>query len=93
MLGVFVQIGFGKGTASKQVWLDGIDPSISESQLERNLSKYGKVGNKKFGRELHCKLPEVNISTCCIGRVTFFCKVTPLICSRMLLCNIIDKPG
>jgi len=44
MFGLFFQVGFGKGTASKQVWLDGVDPGISESQLERQLSKYGKVG-------------------------------------------------
>lgn len=37
------QVGFGKGTASKQLWIDGIDPTISESQLERHLTKYGKV--------------------------------------------------
>ena len=45
MFGLFFQVGFGKGTASKQVWLDGIDPGVSESQLERQLSKYGKVCN------------------------------------------------
>lgn len=37
------QVGFGKGTASKQLWVDGIDPNITEPQLERNLSKYGNV--------------------------------------------------
>lgn len=37
------QVGFGKGTASKQLWLDGIDPTMPESQLERQLSKYGRV--------------------------------------------------
>ena len=43
MLTLSIQVGFGKGTASKQVWLDGIDPNITEPQLERNVSKYGKV--------------------------------------------------
>lgn len=39
-----MQVGFGKGTPSKQVWIDGLDPTTAESQLERHLSKYGKVG-------------------------------------------------
>ena len=36
-------MGFGKGTPSKMLWVDGIDPDISESVLERALGKYGKV--------------------------------------------------
>ena len=39
----YVQVGFGKGTASKQLWIDGIDPTMSEAQLERHMSKYGQV--------------------------------------------------
>ena len=38
-----LQVGFGKGTASKTIWLDGIDPSMPESQLERHMSKFGEV--------------------------------------------------
>ena len=37
------QVGFGKGTPSKTLWLDGIDPIMSESQLERQISKFGEV--------------------------------------------------
>ena len=37
------QVGFGKGTPSKQLWIDGIDPVMSEAQLERQLAKYGRV--------------------------------------------------
>jgi hypothetical protein len=37
------QVGFGKGTPSKMLWVDGIDPDMSESVLERALGKYGKV--------------------------------------------------
>ena len=40
---VVVQVGFGKGTPSKMMWVDGIDPDISESALERAMGKYGKV--------------------------------------------------
>ena len=36
-------MGFGKGTPSKMLWVDGIDPDMSETVLERNMSKYGKV--------------------------------------------------
>ena len=43
VLYVFVQVGFGKGTPSKMLWVDGIDPDMSETVLERNMSKYGKV--------------------------------------------------
>lgn len=38
-----MQVGFGKGTPSKMLWVDGIDPDMSESSLERTMSKYGKV--------------------------------------------------
>lgn len=50
MCSVVLQVGFGKGTASKQVWIDGIDPAMSESQLERHLSKYGRVSAIQSGR-------------------------------------------
>ena len=46
-----LQVGFGKGTASKQVWIDGIDPAMSESQLERHLSKYGRVSGVRLPLE------------------------------------------
>ena len=38
-----VQVGFGKGTPSKMLWVDGVDPNMLESTLERTMSKYGKV--------------------------------------------------
>ena len=38
-----LQVGFGKGTPSKLLWVDGIDPDMSESAFERALGKYGKV--------------------------------------------------
>ena len=38
-----MQVGFGKGTPSKTLWLDGIDPTMSESQLERQMTKFGEV--------------------------------------------------
>ncbi len=37
------QVGFGKGTPSKTLWVDGIDTVMSEAQMERHLSKYGTV--------------------------------------------------
>ena len=37
------QVGFGKGTSSKQLWIDGIDSGTSRQQLERQMNKYGKV--------------------------------------------------
>lgn len=40
---VLVQVGFGKGTPSKTLWIDGIDPLITEIQLGRQIMKYGKV--------------------------------------------------
>ena len=40
---ISVQVGFGKGTPSKMLWVDGIDPDMSESALERSMTKYGKV--------------------------------------------------
>ncbi|CAI8054149.1 Msx2-interacting protein [Geodia barretti] len=38
-----IRVGFGKGTPSKMLWVDGIDADMSESVLERALGKYGKV--------------------------------------------------
>ena len=46
MLSCFIiptQVGFGKGSPSKAIWLDGIDPHTSEVSLERLCSKYGEV--------------------------------------------------
>ena len=40
-------MGFGKGTASKQLWIDGIDPTVTEAQMERSLGKYGRVSSKR----------------------------------------------
>ena len=36
-------MGFGKGTPSKMLWVDGIDPEMSESALKRAMNKFGKV--------------------------------------------------
>ena len=36
-------MGFGKGTASKTLWVDGIDPTMNEGLLERHMTKFGKV--------------------------------------------------
>ena len=38
-----LQVGFGKGTPSKMLWVDGIDPDMPESSLDRAMAKYGKV--------------------------------------------------
>ena len=43
VIAMSVQVGFGKGTPSKMLWVDGIDPDMSESALERSMTKYGKV--------------------------------------------------
>ena len=43
LITLLVQVGFGKGTPSKMLWVDGIDPDMSESVLERSMTKYGKV--------------------------------------------------
>ena len=43
-----MQVGFGKGTPSKMLWVDGIDPNLSESLLERQMSKYGKVSKTAY---------------------------------------------
>ena len=37
------QVGFGKGTPSKTLWVDGIDPNTAEPQLERHMAKHGRV--------------------------------------------------
>ena len=41
---MYNQVGFGKGTNSKQLWVDGIEAGTSRQQLEKHMSKYGKVG-------------------------------------------------
>lgn len=42
-----VQVGYGKGTPSKVLWVDCIDPSLSEQQLEKHFAKQGRVA--RFG--------------------------------------------
>ena len=37
------QVGFGKGTVSKVLWIDCIDHSVTEHQLEKYFAKYGRV--------------------------------------------------
>ena len=37
------QVGFGKGTPSKTLWVDGINPNMGEPHLERHMSKFGRV--------------------------------------------------
>ena len=43
-----LQVGFGKGTNSKQLWIDGVDSSLSRQQLERHMNKYGKVCIRQY---------------------------------------------
>ena len=67
-----VQVGFGKGTPSKMLWVDGIDPDMSESALERAMSKYGKVHMYIHHRVCHvCHIQvhlymDCNNGVCCL---------------------------
>ncbi|XP_019855294.1 PREDICTED: msx2-interacting protein-like isoform X2 [Amphimedon queenslandica] len=38
-----IRVGFGKGTPSKVLWIDGIDASLNETQVKSHFSKYGTV--------------------------------------------------
>ena len=38
-----IKVGFGKGTPSRLLWVDGVDPMLSETQLEKHFSQFGKV--------------------------------------------------
>ena len=45
------QVGFGKGPPSKSLWVDGVDPTMSDSQVEKHFSRYGTVVNIGFDRQ------------------------------------------
>ena len=40
---VSIKVGFGKGTPSRLLWVDGVDPMLSEAQLEKHFAQFGKV--------------------------------------------------
>ena len=45
------QVGFGKGPPSKSLWVDGVDPTMGDSQVEKHFSRYGTVINIGFDRQ------------------------------------------
>ena len=51
------QVGFGKGTPSKMLWVDGIDPDIPDASLERTMAKFGKV------LSIHCTCSGIRVHT------------------------------
>jgi len=51
MLVHFLQVGFGKGPPSKCLWVDGVDPTMSDSQVEKHFSRYGTIVNIGFDRQ------------------------------------------
>ena len=45
------QVGFGKGTPSKSLWVDGVDPTMTDAQVEKHFSNYGTLINIGFDRQ------------------------------------------
>ena len=43
---------------SKQLWVGGLNPSVSKEQLEEEFSKFGKVEDHKFNRERNSSVIE-----------------------------------
>lgn len=46
-----IKVGFGKGTPSKSLWVDGVDPTMSDAQVEKHFSNYGTLINIGFDRQ------------------------------------------
>ncbi|XP_064384598.1 msx2-interacting protein-like isoform X2 [Halichondria panicea] len=51
-----IRVGFGKGTNSKQLWVDGVDAGTSRQQLEKHMNKYGKVIRLGLDYQRNCAM-------------------------------------